>query len=660
MPGIPTHFLLLERSNDRLEVAPKNMGYAYLGSIGASLGDFIPNSDGGAGTPERTAYWDVWNQIFALLFGYKPDDPKTDSGTPALLTLLTTLQTTLVELQKAVDARDVDKLNDLDGQLNDFQTAATDLAKFTTLLNLDPAGLTGPLGQLIFDSMNFKPKSNGKPPATPTLFVRDLLHSRRTGTFLRVLHDKAADDKLKGYALGYLTSYAGKVCGNPFINSIVGGPYRTQWWRHRWISNYVDAWAYGFYDAGASMSGDTPTPPYAQWKNLCDANLHTRMSDAFGQDSPFAGMTPDFVMNVIRGKQELPDERKLSATFCKYWFDSMSEAYAELAPGWIADADDERRQVVLTHAFLRLWMVLWFQTGTGVYGLGALPPLPDKKPTQCGPMPVWDGPGTQGQGSGNPGTAPPLPRPETESDAFDTISGIIAIILGAAAWYASEGLLGAGLIIAGAKQVSNDNTTVNWDGLECALYWYRWYHYGFCDTLHQAMTQSGFSFPYASELDKNLFDAQGNSLSVGLERIKSRRSDTFPAQQPKSLVQMAAWLVPPMTGPEMPTTVAYLDAAYPSFFVDDPANGLGPAQARAIFQTPGLVNNANLFKKEGGIASRTGNAIDNIHELFKHLDEFSGEQNDFPQWNLDGDRGMYFWTWAFVDAYDTNQIQIAT
>ena len=121
MPGIATHFQLLEKSKDRLGI--KNMGYGYLGSIGASLGDFIPNSDDGNGTrPQTSAYWQVWNQIFAQFFGYKPDDPTTDSDAPPLRTLLKTIGDTLRDLQAAVEPRDVDKLNDIN--LDAFQDAA--------------------------------------------------------------------------------------------------------------------------------------------------------------------------------------------------------------------------------------------------------------------------------------------------------------------------------------------------------------------------------------------------------------------------------------------------------------------------------------------------------------------------------------------------------
>jgi hypothetical protein len=665
MPGIPTHFLLLDRTNDRLDIADKNLGYGYLGAIGASLGDFIPHTDSGSGAPDRTVYWQVWNQIFALLFGYNPDKPTDNSAQPPLIDLLRTIESTLEKLKAAVGPRDLGKLQDLSdsGQLDQFQAAAADLAKFVTLLNLDPGELTAPIGQLIYNSTNFKPGSGNRPPEK--LFMRDLLHARRTGTFLRLLLEganDAGDEKLGAYSLGYLTSYAGKVCGNPFINSIVRGSYRTQWWRHRWISNYVDAWVYGFYDAGATMAGDTPTPPYADWRNLADAKLHLKLSEGLGQNSPMAGLDVAFVMDVLRGKQELPTDKMLPPVFCEYWCKAVADAYGDLAPEWITDADKDRRRLILSHAFLQLWMVLWFQTGSGVQGLGLLPPLPDKKPSGCtGSQPKWDGPGTHGQDSGNPATVPPVPRPETESDAARTITGIFAIVLGALAFLASEGLLGGGMIGAGVALVLDDDTTANWDALDCSLYWYRWYHYGFCEALHQSLVYGGFSFPYAAELDKTLMDAEGKDISVGIDRIKSQRTDTFPAKQPTTVPQMTAWLIPPSTGQEQLPTIGYLDAAYPNFFIDDPSHNLGPGKFRSVHETPGLVNDANLFKTEMQLASRTGNAILNIQELLAHRDDFVGPDNDFPQWNLDADRGLYFWTWTFRDpkVYDTTQITIA-
>jgi hypothetical protein len=62
MPGIPTHFLLLKHANDELfKIDPANLSYGYLGAVGASLGDFIANSDSGAPVPDLSPYWKIWH-----------------------------------------------------------------------------------------------------------------------------------------------------------------------------------------------------------------------------------------------------------------------------------------------------------------------------------------------------------------------------------------------------------------------------------------------------------------------------------------------------------------------------------------------------------------------------------------------------------------------
>ena len=56
MPGIPTHFRLLDLANPDLKIKAENMSFAYLGAIGPSLGDFIPTSDSGTGLPDP-CFW---------------------------------------------------------------------------------------------------------------------------------------------------------------------------------------------------------------------------------------------------------------------------------------------------------------------------------------------------------------------------------------------------------------------------------------------------------------------------------------------------------------------------------------------------------------------------------------------------------------------------
>ena len=72
----------------------------------------------------------------------------------------------------------------------------------------------------------------------------DIWHYRRTGRFASTLWSLAqGDDDLMRYAVGYGTHIGGDVAGHPFVNSIVGGPYRSHWHRHHLIENWIDAWA---------------------------------------------------------------------------------------------------------------------------------------------------------------------------------------------------------------------------------------------------------------------------------------------------------------------------------------------------------------------------------------------------------------------------------
>jgi hypothetical protein len=663
MPGIPTHIQIFNRAREEkllqgaFQVADPNLGYAYLGAIGASLGDFLPDGDSGTGLPTFSRYWQVWNQIFALLFGYDPDNPQTDQGR-GLCDILTIIHKCTDQLYEANKTHDAGKLPN-SGDLAKLKQAALDLNAFAPLLASNAAAFTARVGDLINDSMTMKPDAGGMPPDTQSLPMRDLLHWRGTGMFLRLLFDSAAGNPVNhAYAVGYLTSYAGKVCGSPFINSIAGGPYRTTWWRNRFIANYVDSWVWGFYKEGASMSGDTPDPPYEKWTNsLCGANLHAELSEHMGgQQSPFAGLKPDDAMDLLRGKKDLTV--KLPKEFCDYWFDAFQTTFDEheITPGWIAGLSQERRRDILTYAFLQLWMVLWFQTGTGLAGLGCKPAEPEPYPAQCSDKPRWDEiENAQGQGSASNPNPPPVPQSESEDDLGKTISGIVAALLGALTWGAGEAALGIlGAIVGVDLILSGDDSSMNWDGLKCAVYWYEWDLYLFGITLHDILKKSGFSFPWAEDLAETLARKDGSIRRVGIERVKSRRSGDYPKAQPTTMADMAAWLDDPPTGVENPATVGYLtEGAYPSYFIDDPQNKIGASGS--IGETPAL-DDHHLAKTENGLAAPTGNALLNIADLINRLKrkELGGPGKSFPSWNLDADRGMYFWTWEIEGPYDVN------
>jgi zinc dependent phospholipase C len=90
-------------------------------------------------------------------------------------------------------------------------------------------------------------------------FWSDIGHYRRTGAFARALWEHAngdmADDRLRAYALGYMTHVGADTTAHSFVNSICGGPFRTHWQRHHLVENHMDALWYLQDDLGP-RSGD--------------------------------------------------------------------------------------------------------------------------------------------------------------------------------------------------------------------------------------------------------------------------------------------------------------------------------------------------------------------------------------------------------------------
>ena len=70
----------------------------------------------------------------------------------------------------------------------------------------------------------------------------DMLHYRKTATFAYEMLNKANSPVLQSYARGYMTHVAGDITGHPFINSLVGGPFRNHAFRHMVLETLADTW----------------------------------------------------------------------------------------------------------------------------------------------------------------------------------------------------------------------------------------------------------------------------------------------------------------------------------------------------------------------------------------------------------------------------------
>lgn len=81
----------------------------------------------------------------------------------------------------------------------------------------------------------------------------DMLHYRKTVSFSKSLEKVAkasASRPMRDYAFGYLSHVAGDICGHPFINGLVQGPFRSHAYRHIVLEGLADTWLWNHQGRG--------------------------------------------------------------------------------------------------------------------------------------------------------------------------------------------------------------------------------------------------------------------------------------------------------------------------------------------------------------------------------------------------------------------------
>lgn len=658
MPGIATQFAILERTMDRLAASPDpgvrdalaaaqaQRAYAYLGAVGAAIADFIPSDPPPPDVPSTggtSPYTTLWRLILAITGG---DGTSAD---PGMYAILKTFRDFLDKIVPAARDEDLDVLSDLNdsGELD----AVVQMASTLEVLVSGFTSRVLDIGSAITAGM--KPGVNVSPgsavPAPVAWTAREFLHWKHPGRFATALARRAresGDQRFIAYSVGYLCSFAGSVAGSPFANSIVGGAYRPQWWRHRWINNYIDAWVYGAYRTSATMAGDTPTPPYDQWPGLCSASLHSRIE--------LAQMDAVDIMKRLREGSAFP--AVLPDDFAAYWMTAWRDAYGDQFSRFSAGA--------LNGAYVMTWMMLWFQTSGEV--IGCNPPPPMVPPAGCdGTQPAWVDPFTQPAGSNGAGAVPPQPTFEHDPDVAEIVTGIILALLGAASLFFGGGAAGIAAIAGGVALIVDGALTFTWDELRCDLYWYQHYLYNGVQVLHNLVTLGGFTHPYPAELalDTTTMSLLGSpySFDSGVRVVRSRPRvaegaalaaghEGYPSRPWSGM--LGTWPNAPTgssPGWEDPPTTAYYTQAYPTFFVDDDA--ANPLTPNGDVKTSGSWPPGFRVKPGGTGPVQFGNAVANAADLVAHWGD------DLPDWNLDADRGMASLTWQFSGGVYSDPVQ---
>jgi hypothetical protein len=621
----------LEALADLIDAHP---GYAYFGALGVSLGDFMPvNVDTGGviGAPGTSAYVQIWKTLLNVFGG---DGTPTN---PGLKPVLDRIRDLLARLDQIAADEDLEALKGMAGEVDTLNQIASDLNAIIITIKgdgtLSNLGIVPTFADLI--SKASRPAIIRDRPSGGIGFpgrfwnMRDFLAWRRSGKFAKRLWqaaDASGNDTYKAYALGWLSSWSVSASGAAAVASIIGAPYRNQWWRARFVSNYNDVYAYGHGKVGPDVA------PYGSWPEMCAEELHKRI------EIPGVSHDPKTLMDNLRLNQPLATS--LPTGFTDFWTDCYNDVYGDLGT-----ERPKANESILQDAYSMAWLVLWFQTSPESIGCHAhMPPVsPD-----CGSAPSWTDPTIPGDAGGGVG-GPPAPSVDPKVKPENIVCAILLAIVGIVA-IATGGWIAGGAAIAGAIALVVSAGTIDWAKFRCDLGWYRIYMYNGLRALHDLMSLGGLVYPYKFELSLDvtavsLLAALPTEIKTGDNILKSRpKHEGFPVEPWNG--SGFSWFEEATGAMENPQTTPALASAYPSGWIDDPANPLGSISAFASWQFP--------FELDATGGSPIGfiNSTDAILDWLR-------SPNDVPDLNLDGDRGLGFSTWQFVDDEWTNPVNVA-
>ena len=276
MPGPASHLTLIELQTTRAQNDPQSFSgpvldalthpehkkFAALGSIGP---DMIFWADWGQHTRVVTAIFDIYNtldEVYEKLAasGNRPKMPSTKCWRRLTGGLAGEIAETVALVQGIIESA-----------LIKLITEQVDI-----LQELKPDMQTNGSESRIAWHEELDEKLKG-------WNWLDYTHHRWTGEFGKALVRNAhvsEDPALRAYALGWLSHITADVVGHPYVNTAVGGPFRSHWQRHFIQEKMMDTWVWGFYHtSGVSMPtsvlpGEIPFD-YASWTNVNGAGLHS-------------------------------------------------------------------------------------------------------------------------------------------------------------------------------------------------------------------------------------------------------------------------------------------------------------------------------------------------------------------------------------------------
>lgn len=569
------------------------------------------------------------------------------------------------QLDTIVQNQDTAGLAGMIGKVKNIANLQQSLVGAPATVQIVMQGIIGPIITLgPWMEMTNVPESS---PA-PTDFTMDrryeFLRWHHTGGFAKNLwteaNKKRGTANQKAYAFGWLCHIASSVTAEPFVNNIVGGPYRTHWWRNRLVGNFVDSWTYGFFaNPGQlpTMNGDNPTPAYCNiqtgegWPSICNANLQDMFNVANLAGSSTVGGIPDAVTAMANGNiSTLLNNFQFPHDISTLLNNTMSATYPITMPQPTAGVDSNGNNIpafaqdTFAKAYIGAFAVYWFMTS----GNGPLGNNPTGVPTGMG-EPSWI----------QQGTVP------TAQQALQNINvgGVIwAILLAIVALFEIlSGNLLDGLV---SLVAAIEAPVINWSQVTNDLFWLRKTLVDQENALRDLLVWSGLTYPPPVLL--GMIDPDGNTLPVTDLTPQQAANQNFPTTN-----------VPATQGTPLCKTNSFTFASDSSGDDDPYPHQLDPSVDSAAdldwltypilipteesatdnlipaYKYPNslILNNAQV--QNGGIMATApfptggkilGDAVANALQLINAANQAEGLQG-LLDYNLDGDRGYGWQTW---------------
>jgi hypothetical protein len=503
---------------------------------------------------------------------------------------------------------------------------------FTDLSNLASALTTTAVtaaGSVITNNIDlfypFYPKVQQGEPEDKWYWF-DFLHYRRTGQFCSRMWDLASgDDDLKRYVLGYASHIGTDVVGHPFVNSIVGGPYRMHWKRHKLVENWIDAYARNFFPDSSKTKGClnlTSDDTYVG--NAINGSYYYRLC-AFPDEK-----LPDKLGNMIL--QAMDDTYSGMAHPVTFSFDDLNDTY-------------------------RLWL-MWFDRVTS---FGTMhPPTPVPPPGSATAALVTDYvsglpsfPGGGGGGGGGGGFS---------------ILAIFAAILAFVEWLIDLVTYTIGWIITHVVDIFLLPITEALALLKWLIYQIHKGIYQIYDNLRWTLVLGGYFFPEPQDLTKEpwrraLLNTSFTSLTGG----GSANFCVYPRKQVNhNITSTEHHLTYPTTPVEQPYAEPMpqeLFGTFPHVFIDGgiPFNPVaeqlydvkGP-YTPGFYASPSQPTNCVSATSVDFAWTHDLDAVTWSTTQFGSALDFSARIiltriEKMPNFNLDGDRGYAWHTWRATD-----------